>query len=253
MPKRMQRTASIIKSPLHTFRSCEKYVPADYYLYFKEHTLQLTAAVSKGDMTMTVVSTEGLLPGNVITCYEGSWVFQSQIKTVTDATHITLLGPIDYHFTTAAVIETGLWNAAVDGSVNPICFSIKAPPLSAMVIRTVHASMLDGVVMDDGKFGGITQLSNGIRFGIDDGWEKNLAVIVNNLGFSEIGFTTQYADKAPAGQYGFSAHRDILTTNGVDIHLNAGLSSQFQMWVRDDLTEITLFCITVAGYLKPIN
>lgn len=75
----------------------------------------------------------------------------------------------------------------------------RLPPYLTVKGGLVITGNTDDGSMDDGKFGGMSQLANGIRFGINDGWEKNLAVVVNNLGFAEIGFSTQYASKAPAG------------------------------------------------------
>lgn len=156
---------------------------------------------------------------------------------------------LDWAMGKDAVIEAGIWSVNVDGSDTTQIFSIKSPPLASIGIHTINCSMLDVTDMDDGTFGGLSALTNGILFRYIDGVVKNLAVIVNNMGFWEIGFRTEYSAKAPAGQYGFKARRHVPEVNGVKIRLTSGGASEFQVHVRDDLTDLNLVACVINGHM----
>ena len=167
---------------LTTTNKFANYIPADYYMYKTNVTPSITSAVTLWDTTLYVNSASGITGGDVITVYEQDKMFQTLVVTAsTTANTISIQAPIDYAFTSAAVMEVGDWNMAVDGSSTPQTFSIKAPPLADIDFHTLNVSMLDATAMDDGKFGGIAQLTNGLIYRYNDGMNKNLALIVNNL------------------------------------------------------------------------
>jgi len=223
--------------------------PIDLYLYKTEQTPSITVNTSIDDETLTVDSTTGIITGNVITIFEGARIFQTIVSAATGTT-ITLQAPLDFAFTTAASIETGIWNMAVDGSSTTQIFSVKPPPLINFDIYQINVSMLDSSDMDDGKFGGVAALTKGLIFKFKNSITKHLAVIVNNLGFYEIGFTIEYSSKAPAGQYGFRARREIKTANGTTIQVEGELSDAFQVAVRDKLDDLDLLAVIINGHLK---
>ena len=177
-------------------------VPADYYLYMTTATPSVTSQVTTGDTVISINSDTGITAGQAVTFYEDDYMYQSLVVAKT-SNSITLASPIDFDYTTSALVEVGTWSMNVDGGSVSKEFSIKAPPNVDIDVHTITMTMLDATAMDDGTFGGIASLTNGIYFSFEDGFNKNLAVIVNNLGFYEIGFDTSYSDKAPSGQYGF--------------------------------------------------
>lgn len=226
----------------------KSFLPADFYLYKTILNVTLTADCVVGDKVLNTSDTTGATAGDVITLYEGSRIFQNIVASVALNT-ITLVSAIDYTYTSSATIDIGDWNMAVDGSVTPQVFSLKAPFEGSFNIKTVNVSMLDSTDMDDAKFGGIPQLTNGLVFrGVSSYQEKHFAVIVNNLGFWEIGFDIHYSDKAPAGQYGFRARRSIDNINGVMLKLI--YDAEFQVIVSDDLSDLDLLAITINGYIN---
>ena len=223
-------------------------IPADYYLYKTIVIPVISSTATIGDEVITVVSSTGVVAGHAITLYEGVNMFQSLV-TGTTANTISIASPIDFAFTASALVEAGIWSMNVDGSAVTQIFSIKAPPDAKIHIHTINCSMLAATDMDDGKFGGIAALTNGILFRFIDGITKNLAVIVNNIGFWEIGFDLDYSSKAPAGQYGIRFRRDVPSINGVVVILNSGGQSKFQIHIRDDLTANDLFASTINGHM----
>lgn len=233
---------------LATVPDFSKAIPADYYLYSLSATVTLTSLVSINDRIINVVDTTGVLVGDAITFYENSNMFQSIVRAVT-ATTITLGSGIDADYTTGALIETGSWNMAVDGSIIPQVFYIKAPQTAGVEIHTVNLTILDSSPMDDGLFGGIPALSNGIIYRYENGVTKNLVLVFNNLGFYEIGFSPEYSAKAPAGQYGLRVRRKIPDVNGAVLYLEPGGDAQFQLIVQDDLTELNQMTSTINGHM----
>jgi len=222
--------------------------PVDLYLYKTAATPTITSDASIGDLTLTVDAVTGVVVGHAITLFEGDRIHQN-IVTVASGTTITLAAPLDYAYTTATTVETGAWNMAVDGSSTTQVYSIHAQPLANLMVHQINCSILDSTAMDDGKFGGIAALTNGIIMKYDDSIKKHLAVIVNNLGFWEIGFDAEYSDKAPAGQYGFKARRDLDRVSGTVLELTGSDSAEFQIHVQDDLTDLDLMACTINGHI----
>ncbi len=223
--------------------------PADYYLYQTVATPTISSSTNIDDVVLNVVSSAGVVVDQAITIYEGVNMFQSLVTGITGTT-ITISSPLDFAFTTLALVECGDWNLAVDGSITPQVYKIKIPTITTAHIHTVNISILDSSDMDDSTFGGLPQLTNGILFRFVDTIEKNLALIVNNIGFWESGFDTNYADKAPAGQYGFKARRDIWKANGTVLQLIGSTNDEFQIHVRDDLTGLDLLACTINGHME---
>lgn len=226
----------------------KSFLPADFYLYKTRLNVSLTSDSIIGSKVLNTTDTTGTITGDVITIYENDRIFQNIVASFTLNT-ITLSSVIDYIYTSGATIDIGDWNLAVDGSSTAQTFSIKAPFEGTFNLKTINISMLSSTVMDDAKFGGIPQLTNGVVFrGVSSYREKHLAVIVNNLGFWEIGFDINYSDKAPAGQYGFRARRNIEEINGVVLKLI--YDAEFQLIISDDLSNLDLFAITINGYIN---
>ena len=156
---------------------------------------------------------------------------------------------MDFAFTTAAVIHIGTWNLAVDGSGTTKIAHIVVPPECKFNIYQLNISITDNVVMDSAKFGGISALTNGILFRMVNSTVKNLPLIVNNIGFSEQGCDISYDPKAPAGVYGFQAKKNYNIVNGVSLRLNGETNDEIQCLIRDDLTDLTMFNITINGHV----
>jgi hypothetical protein len=224
-------------------------VPTNNYLHRIDVTLTLTSGIAVGDTVINVGSSTGVVAGEAITIYEGKRMSQF-IVAGTTATTITINPSSDFAYTTAALVESGPWNMAVDGSVTPQIFTIKCPPSGRFYIHAFNHTILDQSVMDDAKFGGLTALTNGIVVRRTNGGTKNLSIIVNNTGFYEFGYDTSYSAKAPAGYYGFKARKDLGQVNGITGLLKGADDDEFQLIVNDDLTGLDQFTCNIHGYIK---
>jgi len=222
------------------------YLSADYYMYIHTVTVVLSENSTIGNNTILVSDSTGVVVGEAITFYEGTRIFQNIVTDIT-GNIITFASAIDFVFTENALIEVGKWNLSQNGSVDSKLAYFKAPKKGTFSVNTISVSMLSSSAMDDGKFGSITQLTKGFIWRYVNGIIKHLALITNNLGFWELGFDLKYSDKAPAGQYGMRARRDVIKTNGTSIYLKN--DAEFQVINQDDLTDLDTFAITLNGYI----
>lgn len=220
----------------------------DLYAQIAQSAPILTANTALNDESIAVNSIAGVNAGDAIFISEGCKFYQSLVSSTSVLT-INLASPLDFAFTTEAIVRIGAWNLAVDGSVTTKIAQIIVPPLCEFNILQLTITIIDNVVMDSAKFGGISALTNGILFRIINGTIKNLPLVVNNIGFAEQGCDIRYDDKAPAGVYGFQAKKNYLETNGVVLRLNGSTNDKLQCLIRDDLTDLTMLNITVNGHI----
>ena len=138
----------------------------------------------------------------------------------------------------------------VDGGTTPQDFSIILGDNSTIEldITGIRFQITDNVDMDDGKFGGLSALPRGAVMQIthSDG-THNLFTVKTNGKFGLVMDNTEYNDKAPAGQYGFSAEWKVSNDNGVTLRLSPGDS--LKLIIQDDLTTLTSFKAWVYGHV----
>lgn len=220
----------------------------DLYLHIDNALPSITVNASIDDESIVVDSIADISAGDVIVLYEDDRFFQSLVVSATGNT-ITLGSPLDYAFTTSATVHVGDWNLAVDGSLLVKTAHLIAPPNAIIDIHTINISMVDNATMDGTTFGGIPALGNGILFRLENGIIKNLPLVVNNLGFAETGCVVNYDDKVPAGTYGFRARKNYLKTNGTVLRVDGSAGDELQLLIRDDLTDLTNFNVTINGHI----
>jgi hypothetical protein len=220
----------------------------DLYAHIDKVQPAIIINTSLYDEAIVVDSIASVAAGDVIVIYEGCRFYQSIVLSAAVLT-INLASPLDFAFTTAAVVHIGTWNLTVNGSVTPQIAHIFVPSECEFNIYQINVSITDDVVMDSAKFGGIAALTNGILFRVVNSTIKNLPLVVNNIGFSEQGFDINYDDKAPAGVYGFQAKKNYPVINGVSLRLNGATNDEIQCLIRDDLTDLTMLNITINGHV----
>lgn len=220
----------------------------DLYFYRTDATPTITSNTSVGDTTINIDSNTGITNGEAITFYEGVRVFQSIVVSTT-ATTVVIASPLDFAFTTAATVESGPWNMNLDGSVTTEEFCIKPPPGACLRITRLSVNMQDGTAMDSGMFGGISALTNGFFFQVRNDCTNNVGLFVNNIGFKEQGFETDYDPKAPSGTYGVTHSKKLEEANGAVICLDGNLGCEICAEIRDDLTGLTMINATISGYI----
>jgi len=162
---------------------------------------------------------------------------------------ITVDRPIDHDFTVAVttlgrVVSTQM---NVNGSVTPIVFSARAGVNEIDFTRFI-IRMLDSTSMDDGKFGGITALTNGLVFRIVNSFQKTIFNFRTNGEIANFCFDTKYADRAPGGQYGFSGRITFAGPSKHGVTLRIGTDDVLQWVVQDDLTGLDVLQVVGQGH-----
>ena len=224
------------------------YEPIDLYMTTVAAEPVLSATAVPFSSTVTVESATWVLAGDAITFNEKNRYFQSIVKQV-DGNTITLQHPVDYAYTSNAYIYTGKWNLNLDGSSSDITALINSPAEGALVIRRLLISIEDDAAIDSSKFGGISELTNGMYVRIRDGFSKNGALVVNNAGFGEIGFALEYDEKVPAGTYSMRASKYYYSVNGTSITLDSP-NTNYGIVIRDNLTALTKITATISGHMR---
>lgn len=209
-----------------------------------------SVAISIDDVSITLTSTTGFASGVMVKIEEGDTFYYGTQLGAAVGSVITLDTPVDSDFTTAAIITPTSNNMAVDGSVTPVVFKIN-PPGDTIIMDVVRiiGYIQDGSVMDDGKFGGLTALTNGCYMRKSDGIIQNYWNVKSNGELALLGYDLSYSDAAPGGSYGarFRVTYAGQDKHGVTIRLDP--DERLELVVQDNLTGLEVFHVISAGHV----
>jgi hypothetical protein len=115
-------------------------------------------------------------------------------------------------------------------------------------IETVVITMQSGAnVPDDGKFGGIAALTNGVYFRLLNSQRVNLGNYRNNAHFRDRGATIDYNSKAPAGTNGTIITFDIKEALGVVLRVGEQAGDSLIGRLRDNLDTLAGMTVSLLG------
>lgn len=218
---------------------------------FHRHTGVSTTpaiAISMGDISTTLTDATGFLLGSEIKISEGS-IQEIGLITLTDVTGAPVVKfdrPIGNNYTTAAeidVVETNM--ALANGSLeSPVIYELDPPPGTVWEITKLLPALVDNLVPDDGKFGGIPALLNGVcfrattvagRVAVFANWKTNFDMKLDM-------FDLPYTDKAPAGNYGVNG-KWTFTELQIVAKLNGDASpvQKIEALIQDPLGDLITF------------
>lgn len=211
-----------------------------------------TTASTEATLNYTFEATggHGIVVGNELLLLDVIADRALQLVVVGVATNtITIDRPIDHVFpssTTLGRIVTS--DMSILGSlVSPQIFTFRAGTAPVDITRLM-LEMIDDTSMDDGKFGGIAALTNGLVLRLYNGRHKTIFNFKTNGDIKEFCYDVSYADKAPAGQFGLSSR---ITFGGQDKHgvvIRLSGADVLQWVVQDDLTGLTHLSGAVQGH-----
>jgi hypothetical protein len=177
----------------------------------------------------------------------GNRSLQAQATAVVGDT-ITLDRPIDHVYPAAISLgRVTTTNMAVDGSTTPQIFTLRAGSVPVDVVRYL-ITMLSANSMDDGKFGSLAALTNGLVLRIVNGFQKTIFCFKTNGEIKQFCYDLQYASKSAAGTNGLSAR---ITFAGQDKHgvaMRISTGDVIQWVVQDDLTGMLNIQCSVQGH-----
>ena len=227
------------------------------FLFGRLDTLTtLSAQADPDDTTLTLTSATGFVAGTRVGVFSADdpdvFYLGGQIGAPAGNV-ITVDTPIDQTLPNTSAIAGTTMNMAVDGSSTTQIFQIGpvgAGSTSVVQITRLLGSLLDSTAMDDGKFGGITALTNGIVLRKNDGVMKNLWNAKTNADLQLICFDFKYSDKAPGGQFGANFRNTYggQGAHGVVIELLPG--EYLEVLIQDDLTGLDDFRMMAQGHFR---
>lgn len=158
---------------------------------------------------------------------------------------ITIDRPIDHVFPAATTLgRIVTTNMAVDGSITPQIFSVRAGSVPNDYVRFLLTAT-NNTDMDFSLFAGLAALTRGFVFRIVNNFQKTIFNFKTDGDIGQFAYDIKYADKAPAGEYGLAAR---ITFGGQDKHgvvLRISGDDVIQWVVQDDLSS--LITLRVAG------
>lgn len=212
--------------------------------------MTLAASTVIDSYTVTMTTGHTFTAGDEFLVVEGDESFHALVVSVS-VDVLTFNQPVDAVFTTSAVVVEVSSNLNVDGSSTPQDFGITIGGSASIEldITGMRIALTDSTAMDDGTFGGLTALTNGIVCQlVEEGIGKhNLWTAKTNGKLQLITGHLNYTDKAPAGANGINADWEVSIDNGVTIRLTPG--DTLKIIIQDDLTGLNSFKIWVYGHL----
>jgi hypothetical protein len=222
-----------------------------YYLINEQKTdITLTADVSVDDTVISVSAGHGFTgaAGEYIVLFENNQ--EGQFKVISVATNdITIEYPSAQVFTVAGCqVIRGNVNMNVNGSSTEVVFNMKLRNFTIPIdIGKAIITMSHPLAGDDGKFGGIAELTNGVYFRKNNTEKFNLGNYINNQAFKNVGGTVKYAAKGPGGIEATDIIFDIKEIFGQVIRFDCCDNDVFEAHVRDNLTGLSSFTMSLIG------
>ena len=232
--------------------------PIEFYLSQKLNNVVVTGATAK-TRTINLEAGHGFIAGNYIEIhYNNNGVIrflQKKVVAVT-ATSVTTGSFVDINLTPDVVVNAKRVNVdlSVDGSVSPVCFSLGPCCNQEWDVTRLIGQMILASPPDDGLFGDLDALTNGIFFGAEnDLGQTYLVDVVENGEFRASAYDVSYQDRSsPAGGlYGLTFRKSFAGADkmGVAIRLSANANEEFVCYVQDNLSDINRFIIKIMGHV----
>lgn len=199
--------------------------------------------------TFTAAGGHGIISGDEVLLLDVA-SDRSFLCVVTNVTGdvLTVDRPIDHNFAAATTLgRIVTTNMAVDGSSTPQIFSARAGT-RALDFTRLLIKMLSTGTMDDGKFGDLTALTNGLVFRLVNGTQKTIFNFKTNGEIANFCYDLSYAARAPAGQTGLRAR---ITFGGQSKHgvvLRIQDDDVLQWVIQDDLTGLDTLQVVGQGH-----
>lgn len=227
-----------------------------YFQYFLINELKnditLTSDITKDDEKANVSSGHGFVggglnSGEMFTIFENNRSAQVRVKSVLND-EVTLEIPFANDFTAAgSIIYRGDYYLNRNGST-PINYQMNIKDFTIPIdISKIVLTMTHVDEGNDGLFGGIAALSNGIWFRKENGTDFNLGNYINNQDFKDKGADVTYLPKGPGASESTTVIFDLIEIFGSVTRMDARNADNFKGQIRDDLTGLSGFRISLVG------
>ncbi len=216
-------------------------------------TTTLDVAASAGDTLINVADTTGFVVDDLIRISDTSVNERSHfhITAVDVGVSLTLNRPIDNDFEIGDdVTEIQITMNQLGSLASPISFRVTPPSSERWQITRIMNTMLDATAMDDGKFGGLDELGNGVVIRIcNNGVFRTLTHWKSNADLKDDMYDVTYSTKPPAGTFHGLSSRWTFTKGQFVVDLDGATDDYLEVLIQDDLTGLVDFEIKAQGRL----
>ena len=228
----------------------------DFFFGRLDNLTTLSADANPEDTTLTLTTTTGFTAGKTIGVFSADIVddfyLGGQIGAPVGSV-VTVDTPVDVALASTSAVAAVTTNMAVDGATTTQIFQIgpvAAGSTSVVDITRVMGHILDSTAMDDGKFGGITALTNGVVLRKTDGVITNLWNVKTNADLQLLCYDFSYSDKAPGGQFGCNWRNSYAGQGNHGVVLELLPGEYLEVLIQDDLTGLDSFTMMAQGHFK---
>ena len=219
----------------------------------------LTSNAAIGDTAFEVDSVANINVGNYLGMFSGvsaeARFFFAEVLTVgvATATTVTVDTPLDFAFSAGDPVISTTRNMNVNGAITPQTFSIVNGSVSSTIEIDITRSMFSMVLStaaDDGLFGNIASLTNGIVFRRVDGDTRNVFNAKDNGELANLAYDVAFTIRS--GGLGSFGMRCRYTFAGQDKHgvaLRLMPGDALEVIVQDDLTGLNRYRMIAAGHI----
>lgn len=230
--------------------------PVDlYFLQAIGPPTTLTNTTSINSINIIVDSVASISVGNYLGIFSGvsaeNRFYFGEVLAV-NGNNITLDTPLDFNFSAGDAVISTTRDLNVDGSTTKQSFIVRgagtASPLEIDITRLIF-QITDNSAMDDGLFGALPSLTNGIVLRRNNGQINNIYNIKNNGDFGLVAFDKDYSDKAPAGLFGLTVRSTFAGQSKHGVAIRLGVNESLELLIQDDLTGLNSFRILAQGHI----
>ncbi len=238
-------------------RAQEQTTPiVDHKFYRELNAATIGTNTTREDSVIAFEAGHSFVANDWICLKEAGRFYQGKVLSVaTD--DVTVSPSLDYAYTTAATAARVTVEMAVDGTLgSPLVYGISPPTtlyqggVVTWHITRIMLSMIHIAAADDGKFGGIAAIVNGLLLRQKNGEYFNIFNARTNGDFALRAYDVVYTAKAPAGANGTRIRRSFSgdDKNGVVIQLDGSTSDELQLHVQDALSTNTSIEAVAQGH-----
>ncbi len=218
----------------------------------------ISALLAIDDLTVDVDVVTGFIDGAFITItniVENRYYTAKQVGAISGST-VTLDTPLDFAFPAGSRITNGTVDMAVNGSITPQYFSLRAAdpgiPVEIDITRIIF-KCLTATAVDAEKFGDLAALINGIVLRVvdDSGPYYNVFNAKTNLDLAGMMYDLTFyeAINPTQGVDGFVGRLTFAGQNKIGVTIRVGTGQDLQMIIQDNLSGLDLFELTVEGHV----
>jgi hypothetical protein len=224
------------------------------FLSQKLNDVTIVSGGIRGSEQLTLEDEHGFVAGNFIEIWQNGYWQQIEITNV-DENVVDLLLPLGFDVSETASVKRVNVNMAVNGSVTAVDFTFKPQSDDLYDINMAIGNITHALAADDSKFGSIAALTNGVVFSKINpslNYDFHLFNIRRNADLRIRMYELDYNDKAGAGLYNtyFRKKFNGRDNNNVAIRVDALRGDYIVAKIRDNLTTLSSFRITIQGHLS---